>query len=223
MSKRSREAFKLGRELWTYWNLNPGRVEVAWTDGWFGGRYRQGYEIRWIDGPTVERMRTAAKHRVPVGPALGELVGGDAVRYQRSLSLVAWAVKLLQHVHDGGKVPDLDHDAMAETWRDALGRTEFPERARTAEQQALAGRLVRQAMRDYRDTALAADRARAEGRRPPRWVPPEVLLGCAIAARGLHGTVIERNDDLGELGGAVVDLDRHRSARGLARDELGRE
>jgi hypothetical protein len=43
MSRRSREASALAKHLWTYLDLEPGAVEVRWTDGWFkGGVYRQG-------------------------------------------------------------------------------------------------------------------------------------------------------------------------------------
>jgi hypothetical protein len=71
MSRRSREARTLARQLWTHWDLGPGGVEVRWTDGWFkGGTYRRGWEIAWDDGPTAEEMRQAAR-QVFVGPGIG--------------------------------------------------------------------------------------------------------------------------------------------------------
>src|SRR6266545_2017634 len=94
MSRRSQEAFALAKSLWIYWDLPSGAVEVRWTDGWFRGGYRQGWEIAWDDGPTVHLMRQAALE-APTGPAIGELVRGDQVRYQRSLMLTAWAVSLV--------------------------------------------------------------------------------------------------------------------------------
>src|SRR6266545_4821123 len=147
MSRRSREAFALAKALWTYWDLRPGAVEVRWTDDWFRGVYRQGWEIAWDDGPTVARMRQAALG-VPAGPAIGELVRGDLVRYERSLT--AWAASLVRHVRGGGQVPQLGDPLTEEAWRAELERTEFPERARTAEEQALAGVLLRRGLRDYR-------------------------------------------------------------------------
>src|SRR6266545_5175490 len=91
MSRRSREAFALAKHLWTYWDLAPGALEVRWTDGGFPGGHRWGWEIAWDDGPTVHRMSHAAR-QVPVGPAISELVHADLVRYERSLTLTAWAV-----------------------------------------------------------------------------------------------------------------------------------
>lgn len=159
MSRRSREAINLARGLWVYWGPGPGGVEVAWTDGWFGERYRQGYEA------------------------------------------------------------DLDHPAVSEAWRAGLERAEFPERARTAQEQALAGRLVERAMRDYRQTVVAADRARTAGRRPVPWAPPEVLLARAVAAEGLEGAASAANEqDPAGAGEVVVDLDRYRQTRDLGRD-----
>src|SRR6266545_8004364 len=143
MSRRSREAFALAKSLWTYWDLAAGAVEVRWTDGWCkGGTYRQGWEIAWDDGPTVERMRQAALE-VPSGPAIGELVDADLVRYQRALTLTVWAVSLVRHVRDGGQALELANLRVEEAWRERLERTEFPERARTVEEQALAGVLLR--------------------------------------------------------------------------------
>jgi len=101
MSRRSREAFALAKALWTYWGLGPGAVEVRWADGWFPGGHRWGWVIAWDDGSTVHRMRQAARE-VPSGPAIGELVHADLVRYERSLTLTAWAVSLVRHVRDGG-------------------------------------------------------------------------------------------------------------------------
>jgi hypothetical protein len=219
MSRRSREAVNLARGLWVYWDLGPGGVEVAWTDGWFGERYRQGYEVRWTDGPTVARMRAAAEQQVHGGPAIDKLVRGRLVRYERSLSLGAWAVKLVTHVRDGGQVPDLDHPAVSETWRAGLERAEFPERARTAQEQALAGRLVKRAMRDYRQTVVAADRARTARRRPVPWAPPEVLLARSVAAEGLEGAAsVAHEQDPAGAGESVVDLDRYRQTRDLGGD-----
>lgn len=218
MSRRSRKAVKLARELWTYWGLGPGGVEVAWADRWVGGRCRQGYAIRWTDGPTVERMRAAAEQQVSGGPAIDALVRGDRVGYQRSLSLAAWAVRLVAHVRDGGQVPDLGRPTVAEAWLARLERTDFPERARTDGEQALAGRLVERALRDYRRAAVAADRARAEGRRPAPWAPPEVLLARAVATEGLEGAASVVCDQGRAGAGVVADLDRCRRARDLGRD-----
>jgi hypothetical protein len=212
MSERSRETAKLARELWAYWHLDPGGVEVVWTDGWFAGRYRQGYEIRWSDGPTVQRMRDAVR----LGPGVAELVRSDVVRYERSVSLLAWAVKLLTHIHDGDALPDLGQDLTREVWLADLEGTDFPERARTRAEQALAARLVDHALREYRTWAVASDRARAQGRRPPHWVSPEVLLGRAVAAHGLRARA--PIDDCNQAG-RVVDLDRDRDVCG----GLGRE
>jgi hypothetical protein len=216
MSKRSREAVKLARDLSAYWHLDPGGVEVVWTDGWFAGRYRLGYEIRWSDGPTLERMRDTAEHWVRLGPGLAELVGGDGVRYERSLSLLAWAVKLLAHIHNGGRLPDLDQDRAREAWLAELERTDFPERARTKAEQALAARLVDHALHEYGAWVRASDRARTEGRRPSRWVSPEVLLARAVAA---HGRRVRATIDWDDRAGLVVDLGRYRHVCG----ELGRE
>src|SRR6266487_422439 len=142
MSRRSREALALAKTLWTYWDLTPGAVEVRWTDGWFRDGHRQGWEIAWDDGPTVQRMRQAARE-VPAGPAIGELVRADLVRDERSLTLTAWAVNLVRHVRDGGQIPQLADIGVAEAWRETLECTDSPERARTVEEQALAGVLLR--------------------------------------------------------------------------------
>ena len=158
MSKRSREARALAKALWTYWDLLPGAVEVRWTDGWFRGGHRWGWEIAWDDGPTEHRMRQAA-HEVPTGAGIGELIRAELVRYQRSLTLTAWAVSLVRHVRDGGQVPHLVNLRVEEAWRETLERTEFPERARTAEEQALAEVLLRRALRNYRQGLAAAERA----------------------------------------------------------------
>jgi hypothetical protein len=209
MSRRSREAFALAKTLWTYWDLGPGAVEVRWTDGWFRGDYRQGWEIAWDDGPTVHRMRQSARE-VPVGPAIGELVRGDLVRYQRSLTLKAWAVSLVRHVRDGGQVPQLAKLRVEEAWRETLERTEFPERARTAEEQALAAVLVRRGLRDYRQGLAAAERAWQQDRRTvPAPLLPEVLMSRALATFGLEELVAL------EHAGNVVELPRH----GLDRDD----
>ena len=211
-SRRSREAFALAKALWTYWDLRPGAVEVRWTDDWFRGGYRQGWEIAWDDGPTVARMRQAARE-VPTGPAIGELVRADLVRYQRSLTLTAWAVSLVRYVRDGGQVPQLANLGVEEAWRETLERTEFPERARSVEEQALVGVLVRRGLRDYREGLAAADRAWFERRRTVPGPPlPEVLMGRALATFGL--------DTLAALeqAGNVVELPRHGLDRG---DGLG--
>jgi hypothetical protein len=77
MPRRSREALAVAKHLCTYWDLGPGAVEVRWTDGWFkGGAYRQGWEIAWDDGRTVQRMRQAAR-QVPAGPTIGDLVRAE--------------------------------------------------------------------------------------------------------------------------------------------------
>lgn len=219
MSERSREAVELARGLSAYWDLGPSGVEVAWTDAWFGGRYRQGYAVRWTDGPTVERMRTAAKRQVNGGPAIDALVADGLVGYERSLSLGAWAVKLTSRVRDGGQVPDLSRPEVSETWLGELERTEFTERARTAQDQELAGRLVERARWDYSQAAVAADRARSQGRQPARWAPLEVLLARAVAAEGLEGAAsLAHDQDRADAAGVVVDLDRYRQTRDLGLD-----
>ncbi len=212
MSRRSREALALAKTLWTYWGLGPGAVETRWTESWFRGGYRQGWEIAWDDGPTVQRMRQAALE-VPSGPAIGELARGDLVGYERSLTLTAWAMSLVRHVRDGGQVPELADIRVAEAWREALACTDFPERARTVEEQALAEVLVRRALRDYRHGVAAAERAWQQDHRtlraPP---PPEALLGRALATFGLEALAAL------EHAGNVVEL----ADRGLDRgDGLG--
>ncbi len=164
MSRRSREAFALAKHLWTHWDLGPGAVEVRWIDGWFRGDYRQGWEIAWDDGPTIDRMRQAARE-VPAGRAISELVHAELGRYQRSLTLTTWAVSLVHQVRDGGQAPELADLRVEEAWREALERTEFPERARSVEEQALAEVLVRRGLRDYRQGLAAAERAWFEQRR----------------------------------------------------------
>jgi hypothetical protein len=209
MSKRSREALALAKHLCTYWDLGPGAVEVRWTDGWFRGGFLQGWEIAWDDGPTVARMRQAA-HQVPAGPAIGELVRTDLVRYERSLTPVAWAVSLVRHVRDGGHMPELTDMRVEEAWRETLERTEFPERARTSEEQALAGVLLRRGLRDYRQGLAAAERAWQQERRTVPAPPmPEVLMGRALASFGLDALAAL------EHAGNVVELPYH----GLGRDD----
>jgi hypothetical protein len=209
MSKRSREAVALTEALWTYWGLTADAVEVRWTDGWLkGGTYRQGWEVAWDDGPTITRMRQAA-HQVLAGPAIGVLVHADLVRYERCLTLTTWAVSLIRHVRDGGQVPQLDDPQIEQAWRAALDRTEFPERARTLEEQALAGVLLRRGLRDYRHALAAAERAWAEDRctlpAPPM---PEVLMGRALATFGLEAlAALEHADNVVELPSHGVDRD----------------
>src|SRR6266536_1453393 len=209
MSKRSQEAVTLARHLWIYWGLAAGAVQVRWTDGWFkGGVYRQGWEVAWDDGPTITRMRQAA--HVFAGPAIGELVHGDLVRYERYLTLTAWAVSLVGHVHDGSQVPDLADPRIEEAWEEALAWAEFPERGRTPEEQALADVLLRRALRDYRQAQAAVERAWAEDRRTlPAPPMPEVLMGHALATFGLEAlAALEHATN-------VVELPRH----GLNRDD----
>jgi hypothetical protein len=201
MSRRSREAFTLAKALWTHWDLGPGGVEVRWTDAWFkGGTYRQGWEIAWDDGPTIQRMRQAAL-KAPTGPAIGELVHADLVRYERSLTLTAWAVSLLRHLRDGGQTPHLADPHVEEAWRDELERTEFPERARTPEEQALAEMLLRRGLRDYREGVAAAERAWHQHRRTVPAPPmPEVLMGRALATFGLDAlAALEQATNVVEL------------------------
>jgi hypothetical protein len=145
-------------------------------------------------------MRRAA-HQVPAGPAIGELVHADLVRYERYLTLTAWAVSLVRHVRDGGHVPELADPRAEEAWRETLARFEFPERARSAEEQALARVLLRRALRDYRNARVAVERAWAEDRRrlpaPPM---PEVLMGRALATFGLDVlAVLEQASNVIEL------------------------
>jgi hypothetical protein len=208
MSRRSREAVTLARHLWIYWGLAAGAVEVRWTDGWFkGGVYRQGWEVTWDDGPTIERMRQAAQ--VFAGPAIGELVRADLVGYQRCLTLTAWAVRLVHHVGDGGQVPDLADPRTEQAWREALERAEFPNRAHTPEEQALAGVLLRRGRRDYHKAQATVERAWAESRRrlpaPPM---PEVLMSRALATFGLQAlAALEQASNVIELPSHGVDRD----------------
>ncbi len=203
MSKRSREARALAKALWTYWDLAAGAVDVRWTHGWFRGGHRWGWEIAWDDGPTVEPMRQAA-YMVWSGPAIGELVDAELVRYERSLTMTAWAVSLVHHVRDGGHAPQLNTLDAEEAWQEPLERTEFPERARTVEEQALAEMLLRRGLRDYRQGLAAAERAWFEQRRilrPPAM--PEVM-SRALATFGLDALVAL------EQAGNVVELPGHR-------------
>jgi hypothetical protein len=211
MSRRSREALALAKTLWTHWDLGPGGVEVRWTDGWFRhGGYRQGWEIAWDDGPTVVEMRRAAR-KVPAGRAIGELVRGDLVRYQRSLTLTAWAVSLVCHVRDGGAVPELADARVEQAWRERLDGIEFPERARSGYEQALAGVLLRRALHDYRQALAAAERAWQQDRRSVPGPPmPEVLMARALATFDLGALVAL------EQAANVIDLPRD---HGLGRDD----
>jgi hypothetical protein len=207
MSRRSREAVTLARHLCIYWSLRPGAVEMRWSDGWYArGTYRQGWEVAWDDGPTVERMRQAAQ--VFAGPAIGEVVRADLVRYQRYLTLTAWAVSLVRHVRDGNQIPELADPRTEDAWRESLERTEYPERARTPEEQALAGVLLRRGLRDYHRARAAAERAwTSERRRLPAPPMPEVLMGRALATFGLDALVVL------EQASNIVELPRHRLDR----------
>jgi hypothetical protein len=206
MSKRSRKARALAKTLWTYWDVAAGAVDVRWTDGCFPGAYRQGWEVAWDDGPTVERMRQAAQ--VFAGPAIGELVRGGLVRYERCLTLTAWAVSLVRHVRDGNQIPELADPRTEDAWRESLERTEYPERARTPEEQALAGVLLRRGLRDYHRARAAAERAwTSERRRLPAPPMPEVLMGRALATFGLDALVVL------EQASNIVELPRHRLDR----------
>ena len=212
MSRRSREAFALAKTLWTYWDLERGAVEVRWTDGWFRGGYRRDWEIAWDDGPTVARMRQAARE-IPAGLAIGELVSGGLVRYERSLTLTAWAVSLVHHVRDGGQIPQLAVARVEEAWRATLQRTEFLERARSIEEQVLAGVLLRRGLHDYRQGLAAAERAWHEERRTMPATPlPEVLMSRALATFGLDALAAL------EHAGNVVELPHYGLDRG---DGLG--
>jgi hypothetical protein len=210
MSKRSREARALAKALWTYWGYGAGWVDVRWTDGWFKGSvYRQGWEIAWSNGPTVPRMRQAA-HQVPAGPAIGELVHEDLVRYERWLTEAAWAASLVRHVRDGATVPDLADLRTEQAWRETLERTEFPERARTLKEQALVGVLLRRGVGEYCRGVDAIARAWDQERRilpaPP---PVELLMSRALATFGLDALVAL------EPTGNVVELPIH----GVDRDD----
>lgn len=187
MSSRSRQAHCLARGFWTYWGLTAGAVEVVWDQDWRGGRWRWGYRVEWADGPTVGRMRHAARTAVSGGPQIDELVARDLARYQRSLSPLAWAVKLAGCLRDGGAVPDLAQPADAERWRAELDASEFPERARTPAEQALAGRLVEHARGAYTEAVAERDRALGRGERPAAVPPLETLLGRTAATWRLEG------------------------------------
>jgi hypothetical protein len=202
VSRRSREAATLARGLWTWWAMPPGSVEVRWTNGWYPDRWRWGWEVAWCDGPTVERIRHAAVHEVSGGSGIDALVRGGRVRYERGLSLAAFAVKLVTHVRSGGEIPELGDAWQAEAWQQELEQTDFPERAQSSEEKALAGLLVAWGLADYRRALAEWDRARAQGRRavapplPPvlmcRAVAPPlppVLMCRAVAAYGLDGLV----------------------------------
>jgi hypothetical protein len=206
MSRRSREAVVLARRLCIYWSLAAGAVEVRWSDGWFArGTYRQGWEVAWDDGPTVERMRQAAQ--VFAGPAIGEVVRAGLVRYERCLTLTAWAVSLVRHVRDGNPVPQLDDPRIEEAWRRTLQRTEFPERARSSQEQALAGVLLRRGLRDYHQARAAVERAWADQRRTlPAPPMPEVLMARALATFGLDAlAALEQASNVIELPSHGVD------------------
>jgi hypothetical protein len=206
MSKRSREALALAKHLCSYWDLAAGGVEVRWTDGWFKSGYRQGWEIAWDDGPTLQRIRQAAR-KAPAGPAIGELVRHDLVRYQHSLTVTAWAVTLVRHVRDGGQLPDLADAPVEQAWRDELERTEFPERARSAQEQALAGALLRRGLHDYYQGVAAAERAWHQHRRTlPAPPMPEVLMAQAVATFGLDAlAALEQASNVIELPHLSVD------------------
>jgi hypothetical protein len=153
-------------------------------------------------------MRQAA-HTVPPSPAIGELVHADLVRYQRSLTLAAWAVSLVRHMHDGGQAPELADSRVEEAWRAELERTEFPERARTAQEHALAEVLLRRGLRDYRECRAGAERAWHEQRRTlPAPPMPGVLMSRALATFGLDALAAL------EQAGNVIELPHH----GLDRD-----
>ena len=187
MSTRSREAARLAWGLWAWWELPAGSVEVRWSAGWVRDGYAWSWEVAWCDGPAVERMRHVAVHEVSGGPGIDTLVRGGQVRYQRGLSLTALAVKLVTHVRSGGNPPDLGDARQAEAWQEELEQTDFPERARSPEEQALAGLLVARGLADYRRALAAEDRARAEGRRVVAPPLPQLLMCQAVTAYGLDG------------------------------------
>jgi len=189
VSRRSREAATLARGLWTWWAMPPGSVEVRWTDGWYPDRWRWGWEVAWCDGPTVERVRHAAVHEVSGGSGIDALVRGGRVRYERGLSLAAFAVKLVTHVRSGGEILELGDAWQAEAWQQELEQTDFPERAQSSEEKALAGLLVAWGLADYRRALAEWDRARAQGRRAVAPPLPPVLMCRAMAAYGLDGLV----------------------------------
>jgi hypothetical protein len=153
----------------------------------------------------MQRMRQAAQ--AFAAPSIGELVRADLVRYQRCLTLTAWAGRLVRHVRDGGQVPDLADPRIEEAWRETLARAEFPERARSSEEQALAGVLLRRGRRDYRQARAAVERAWAEERRTlPAPPMPEVLMGRALATFGLDALVaLEQATNVVELPSHGVD------------------
>jgi len=187
VSTRSREAARLARGLWAWWELPAGSVEVRWSAGWVRDGYAWSWEVAWCDGPTVARMRHVAVHEVSGGPGIDTLVRGGRVRYQRGLSLTALAVKLVTHVRLGGSPPGLGDAWQAGAWQQELEQTDFPERARSPGEQALAGLLVARGLADYQGALAAWDRARAEGRRAGAPPLPQVLLCQAVAAYGLDG------------------------------------
>jgi hypothetical protein len=94
-------------------------------------------------------------------------------------------------------------------WREALGRTEFPQRARTPEEQAPAGVLLRRGLRDDRQARATVELAWIEERRilsaPPM---PEVLISRALAALGLDAlAALEHATNAVELPCYGVDRD----------------
>ncbi len=172
-------------------DLPAGSVEVRWGAGWVRDGYGWwSWAVAWCDGPTVQRMRHTAVHEVSGGPGIDALVHGGRVRYERSLSLTAGAVQLVTCVRAGGSPPDLEDVWQAEAWQAELERTDFPERARSPEEQALAGLLVARGLADYRRALAAWDRARAEGCRAVAPPLPQVLLCRAVAAFGLDGLAV---------------------------------
>jgi hypothetical protein len=66
-------------------------------------------------------------------------------------------------------------------------QTDFPERARSPEEQALAGLLVARGLSDYQRALAAWDRARAEGRRAVAPPLPQALMCQAVVTYGLDG------------------------------------
>jgi len=187
VSTRSREAARLARGLWAWWELPAGSVEVRWSAGWVRDGYGWSWEVAWCDGPTVQRMRHVAVDEVSGGLGIDALVRGGRVRYQRGLSLTALAVKLVTHVRSGGSPPDLGDAWQAEAWQEELEQTDVPERARSPAEQALAALLVARGLADYLGALAAWDRARAEGRRAVAPPLPQVLMCRAVAAYGLDG------------------------------------
>jgi len=97
-----------------------------------------------------------------------------------------------------------------EAWRETLERAEFPECARIAEEQALAGVLLRRGLRDYRQSLAAAERAWQQERRTVSAPPlPEVLMSRALGTFGLDALVAL------EEAANVIELPHH----GLDRDD----